>query len=101
MKDIVKIISGTVLDENIEVSFKELCRMCQVGPEIVMEMIDEGIIEPRGEVKGNWRFRGYEIHRLQVTLRLKQDLRVNTPGAALVLDLLEEIERLRRVAGLK
>jgi chaperone modulatory protein CbpM len=101
MKDIVKIISGTVLDENIEVSFKELCRMFQVGPEIVMEMIDEGIIEPRGEVKGNWRFRGYEIHRLQVTLRLKQDLRVNTPGAALVLDLLEEIERLRRVAGLK
>lgn len=101
MKDLGHVISGTVLDENIEVSLKELCRMCQVGPETVLEMIEEGIIQPRGEVKSNWRFRGYEIHRLQITLRLKQDLRVNTPGAALALDLLEEIERLRRVANLK
>jgi chaperone modulatory protein CbpM len=87
MKDVDHIISGTVLDENIEFSLKELCRMCRVGPETVLEMIEEGIIQPRGEVKSNWRFR--------------QDLRVNTPGAALALDLLEEIERLRTVVSMK
>jgi chaperone modulatory protein CbpM len=101
MKDVDHIISGTVLDENIEFSLKELCRMCRVGPETVLEMIEEGIIQPRGEVKSNWRFRGHEIYRLQITLRLKQDLRVNTPGAALALDLLEEIERLRTVVSMK
>lgn len=101
MKDLVNVISGTVLDENIEVSLKELCLMFQVEPDTVMELIEEGIIEPRGGAKRDWRFRGYEIQRLQVTLRLKQDLRVNIPGAALVLDLLEEIERLRQLAGLK
>ena len=53
MKDLGHVISGTVLDENIEVSPKELCRMCQVGPETVLEMIEEGIIQPRGEVKSN------------------------------------------------
>ena len=47
MKDLVKVISGTVLDENIEVSLKELCVMFQVEPDTVMELIEEGIIEPR------------------------------------------------------
>jgi len=35
------------------------------------------------------------IKRILVACKLQHDLRVNLPGAALALDLLEEIEKLR------
>jgi chaperone modulatory protein CbpM len=36
------------------------------------------------------------LKRLQIALRLQQDLDINLPGSALILDLLEEMERLKR-----
>jgi len=99
MSNIIEVYTGTVLNSDVELSFKDLCHLCKVDPESVMEMINEGIIEPQGDTKNNWRFRGYEIRRIQVTLRLKKDLGVNTPGSALALDLMEEIERLRQIVS--
>jgi chaperone modulatory protein CbpM len=58
---------------------------------MIHEMIDEGIITPAGDNPQNWCFGALEIKRIQITLRLQQDLRVNLPGAALALDLLEEL----------
>jgi chaperone modulatory protein CbpM len=97
MKDILNVISGEILDENKTVSMKELCRMCRINHEIITEMIEEGILDakPRRNEKIHWQFHGYEIRRIQIALRLKRDLRINTPGVALVLDLLDEIEKLR------
>ena len=88
-------ISGTILDEDMECTLHDLCKMCNIPAEIVHEMIDEGLIKPRGEAPIQWRFTAIEIRRVQTTLRLQRDLRVNLPGCALVLDLLEELEELR------
>lgn len=89
------LISGTLLDEDLECSLHDLCRMCNISAEIVNEMIDEGLIQPHGAEPRQWRFTAIEIRRVQTTLRLQRDLRVNLPGCALVLDLLEELEELR------
>jgi chaperone modulatory protein CbpM len=80
----------------MECSLHDLCRMCNIPAEIVHEMIDEGLIRPKGLEPMQWRFTAVEIRRVQTTLRLKRDLRINLPGCALVLDLLEELEELRR-----
>ncbi len=97
MKDLEKVISGIVLDEHLEISLKELCGMCGISPEMIMEMIEEGIIEhPSEGTKRNWQFRGYEIRRIQIVLRLQRDLHVNLPGAALALELLEKLEKMQR-----
>ena len=97
MKDLEKVICGIVLDEHLKVSFKELCDMCGITPEMIMEMINEGLIEhPGEEKKRNWRFRGYEVHRIQIAMRLQRDLHVNLPGAALAVDLLEQLEKMHR-----
>jgi hypothetical protein len=37
-----------------------------------------------------------EIKRIQISIRLQNDLRINLAGTALALDLLEEIEDLKR-----
>ena len=88
-------ISGIILDEDMECTLLDLCRMCNIPAEIVHEMIDEGLIRPHGPEPMQWRFTAIEIRRVQTTLRLQRDLRVNLPGCALVLDLLEELEELR------
>ena len=93
-RDIQK-LSGTLLDERTVFTLHELCVACGVHAEIVIEMVEEGVLEPRGAAPADWHFPGSAVTRAQKALKLARDLRVNWPGAALALDLLEEIERLR------
>ena len=86
----------TIFDERSEYSLKELCHLCKVHAQFIQDLIDEGIISPRGRTPREWRFRAIEVKRIQVSIRLQQDLRVNLPGTALALELLDEIEELRR-----
>ena len=68
-----------------------------------MELVEEGVLTPEGEAPGQWRFTGLHLHRARVAARLQRDLGVNLAGAALALELLEEMEvlraRLRRLSG--
>lgn len=85
----------TVLDDTMTWGITELCDLCRVDSNLVHEMISEGLLTPQGTSPETWRFNAVAVKRIQVTLRLQNDLRVNLPGAALALDLLEEIEELR------
>jgi len=89
-------VTGVVLDERIEFTLGELCSVCDISVQTVIELVDEGVLEPRGDRPDSWRFRGTELRRLQTALRLTRDLRLNYAGAALVLELLDELDELRR-----
>ncbi len=86
----------TVFDESEEYSLGELCSLCRVHAQFIHELIDEGILSPQGSKPQEWRFPALAVKRVQISIRLQQDLRVNLPGTALALDLLEEIEILQR-----
>ena len=88
-------ISAMLLDDSVEFSLTEVCAACRVSEELVVEIVAEGIVEPAGD-RGRWRFTGLALARVQRVLRLQHDFGVNLAGAALALDLLEEVERLRR-----
>lgn len=93
---------STLLDENVTYSFAELCTVCKVQDDLVFEMINEGIIAPvtmAGTSPRNWMFSATNIKKVQITIRLQEDLRVNLPGAALAIELLEELEQLRSRVG--
>jgi chaperone modulatory protein CbpM len=90
-------VTAVLLDDSIELTLAELCSMCRVPEEVVVEIVAEGIVEPVGGEPGQWLFSGVAVARVQRTLRLQHEFGVNIPGAALALDLLEELERLRRV----
>lgn len=90
-------IKATVIDEDMECSLAELCRLCRIPAEVVHEMINEGIIDPSSEETSQYRFSAIAIKRVQTVVRLQNDLRVNLPGCALALDLMEELEELRRL----
>ena len=91
--------SCTVLDDSTTWGITEICTLCRVENELIYEMVNEGVLIPEGTSPETWRFNGLAIKKIQVTLRLQNDLRVNLPGAALVLDLLEELEELRALLG--
>jgi len=54
------------------------------------------VLEPQGDTPLDWRFSGDAMRRTRLALRLSRDLDINPPGLALVLDLLDEIARLRK-----
>ena len=89
-------ISAVLLDDSVEFSLTEVCAACRVSEDLVVEIVAEGIVEPLGSNRAQWRFTGLAVTRIQRVIRLQHEFDVNLPGAALALDLLEEIERLRR-----
>ncbi len=91
----IDIISGVVLNEEVQFSLREICGVCGIPAELVIDMVSEGVVEPLGAEPHTWHFGGTAVKRIQTALRLQRDLRVNLAGAALALDLLEELEELR------
>jgi chaperone modulatory protein CbpM len=95
-------LSGDLLDEGIEVSVADLCRMFAVEEQHIVELVEEGVLGTRHAFnvieidKTEWRFHGTQVRRARIALRLERDLGINVPGVALVLELLEELEQLRR-----
>ena len=89
-------ISATPLDDSVEFTLTEICVACSVPEDFVIEIVAEGIVEPIGRDRAQWRFSGVALARMQRVIRLQQEFDVNLPGAALALELLEEVERLRR-----
>jgi chaperone modulatory protein CbpM len=83
-----------VLDEASEITLAELSRTCRVHAEWVMELIDEGVIEPLTSGDPQWRFASTTVVRIEKARRLQRDLGVNLPGIALALQLLDRIDAL-------
>jgi chaperone modulatory protein CbpM len=89
-------ISALLLDDSVELTLEELCAACRVPEELIVEIVAEGIVEPLGGSRTHWRFSGVAVTRIRRVIRLQEEFDVNLPGAALALELFEEIERLRR-----
>lgn len=88
-------ITGFILEEQTELTLADLCRACAADTALVIELVDEGVLSPVGNAPEQWRFTGLHMHRARTALTLQRDLGVNLQGAALAIDLLEELDRVR------
>lgn len=88
-------LTGFVLEEQTGLTLVEVCRACAAEPDMVMALVEEGLVAPSGAAPAEWRFTGVHMHRARVAVRLQKDLGVNIAGAALALQLLEELDSLR------
>jgi chaperone modulatory protein CbpM len=89
------ILSGHIIENEKRLTLRQLCDVCAVRAEYIIELVDEGFIEPSGVKKSHWCFSGVSIKRVQKARRLQQDLGINLAGVALAVELIDEIERLR------
>jgi chaperone modulatory protein CbpM len=89
--------TGLILDEDCTFTLDEICTACSVHSQYIIELVDEGILEPLGQQREQqqWCFSGISLLRARKARRLQQDLGINLAGAAVVLDMMEEIEQLR------
>lgn len=87
-------LTAVVLDESSRVTLRELCQACALTAEQVTALMDEGVIEAQ-QTAGTLYFSGVCVRKVHRIVRLEKDLGVNHAGAALALELLEEIEQLR------
>jgi len=96
--------SVVILDDAEEITLADLSRACRVHAEWVIELIEEGVIEPRGPGRPQWRFAATTVVRVEKARRLQNDLGVNLAGVALALQLLDRIDALEarvRAASLR
>ncbi len=87
---------GLILEEQTGLTLTDVSRACAAQAQLIIELVDEGVLAPAaGDAPEHWRFSGVHMRRATVALRLQRDLGINPAGAALALQLLDEIETLR------
>ena len=99
-----EILRGQVIEEETTVTMQELCFNCAVEAEEILLMVEEGILDPAaGErsartepgTSGEWQFHISSVKRVRTVVHLQRDLGVNLAGAALALELLDQIFELK------
>jgi chaperone modulatory protein CbpM len=89
-------VSSVVVDDLHEMTLDDICIACQVERAVIVELVDEGVVKPSASRGGSWCFSAANLPRIARALRLQRDLELNVAGVAFVLDLLNEIESLRK-----
>jgi chaperone modulatory protein CbpM len=95
-------LQGEIVEESVAFTLGELSRASGASEEELSLWVEEGVFEPdapgegRGQSVQSWRFSGICLRRATTARRLTRDLGLNAAGVALALDLLEEIEALRK-----
>lgn len=90
-----QVLTGHLLDDSVKLTITEISCACRVREDDIVELVEEGIIEPLSPDSATWTFPGPQLRRAHKAVRLQRDLEINLAGVALVLDLLEEMEKLR------
>lgn len=106
MVRVTHVLEARVLGDGDWIAATEICQLCRIDLEAMMELAALGLVEPRETVPGQWQVPAKALPRLRVVGRLMQDLGVNVSGAALAVELLEarrelesRIRRLERLVG--
>lgn len=84
-----------ILEEQQDLTLDDVCRVCHTEVEQLLALVDEGVIAPFGAEPAGWRFTGVQLRQVRVAVRLQHDLGVNPAGAALALQLMDELDHLR------
>ena len=97
------ILTGVVLDE-VALTVEDLARACAVESQWVVERVEAGLLGSASVKSVELRFASADLARARRLAALERDFDANQELAALVVDLIEEVARLRgrlRAVGLE
>jgi len=77
-------------------SIDDLAGICSLHPDLIMRFLEIELITPAVEILDEPYFSTDTIVRLKKIQRLRRDLGVNLVGIEIILNLLDEMEDLRR-----
>ncbi len=94
---------GVCLTDEHALDLDTFAAACGAEVEFVRLLIEEGLLAP-AVAQPAWRFGGEQLARVRRIRRLQRDFEANLQSVAVMLDLIDEIERLRsqlQRAGIK
>lgn len=101
MKKLV-ITSATVVGKTQPLSADDLARACGQEVEWIARLVEVGIVSASGRRPAEWRFYSLDLQRALDAQRLERDFGASLDAVALILDLSQEVRRLKaqlRVLG--
>ena len=96
MTDAVNLHEAQLIGEADWIAASEICRLCRLELDAVIELAELGLVSPRGYAPQEWQLPAAALPRLAVAGRLMRDLGINGSGAALAVELLEAQSDLER-----
>jgi chaperone modulatory protein CbpM len=85
---------GVCLTDEHALEINAFAAACGTEVEFVRVLVEEGLVKPIVE-EPTWRFGGEELARVRRIRRLQRDFEANLQSVAVMLDLIDEIARLR------
>ena len=89
-----EVITAYLLEDAC-LSLEELCAACAVDPVWVVHHVEEGLLGPLPGTVSNWRVTSASLTRTRRIRALERDFDAVPELAALMADLLEEVDALR------
>lgn len=87
-------VTGVLIDE-AALDLIELARACRVEPDWVVRHVEAGVLGAEAMQAAQLRFRSGDLARARRLLELERQFDANEELAALVIDLADEVRRLR------
>lgn len=81
-------------DLNLKLDLQAFALACGVDSAYIVTLVDEDLVQP-DVCEPAWRFSGAALARVRRIRRLQRDFEANLQSVAVMLELLDEVERLR------
>ncbi|VEJ20895.1 chaperone modulator CbpM [Neisseria animaloris] len=82
-------------DQDVQLTFNEIVDACGNDTDWVVSVIEEEIISVSGSPQ-QASFSGFQLARIRRARRISRDFEASVPATALILQLLDELETLRK-----
>lgn len=92
---------GVCLTGEHALELQAFAAACGAEAEFVCLLVDEGLLQPTLQLtsqpasQAQWRFGGEELARVRRICRLQRDFEANLQSVAVMLELIDQVERLR------
>ena len=89
-----QIVVATIV-EDAYFTVEQFCAVCSIEQEWIIRHVQEGLFPASGAVVSEWRFSSADLRRAQRMRDIEREFEAAPELAALVADMLEEIDALR------
>ena len=84
------------MNENIFYTTNAVCFSHRLTKDTIAEMVSWGIAGPIGNKPEKWLFSQSDYDRIACAVRFGEELNINVPGAALAIELIDELNKIRK-----
>ena len=91
-----EVIEAHVVDADTLFSLADFAHACGQSHDWVLQLVEHSIVLVQGTQPEQWQFAGQDVQRARRAFRLQRDFDASFSAVALMLELLDEVQDLRR-----